>query len=368
MRIAILTQPLRYNYGGLLQNYALQTILKRLGHQPVTLDPNPYVQADWALPLRIIKRVIWKYIFHKQKCGLFWEYKKNREIRILETNTKVFIKKNIIVERYRSINDINLSSYDAFIVGSDQVWRPKYNRGRLGEMFLDFTKEMKVKRIAYAASFGTDDWEFNEEQTLEYSKYIFNFDGISVREDSGISLCKNHFGINATHVLDPTMLLTKDEYIKYLLPSQNNNKEKYLFYYILDHDETKINIVKNYEQKLHIHAATVRAKDDRSKDINQRIQPPLEDWLFAFCNAEFVVTDSFHGCVFSIIFNKPFIVILNENRGSARLYSLLKLFQLEDRLYDPLNDKLKSMIDWKSVNSILNEKRNASLSFLKNYI
>ena len=227
---------------------------------------------------------------------------------------------------------------------------------------------MKVKRIAYAASFGTDDWEFNEEQTLEYSKYIFNFDGISVREDSGISLCKNHFGINATHVLDPTMLLTKDEYIKYLLPSQNNNKEKYLFYYILDHDETKINIVKNYEQKLHIHAATVRAKDDRSKDINQRIQPPLEDWLFAFCNAEFVVTDSFHGCVFSIIFNKPFIVILNENRGSARLYSLLKLFQLEDRLYDPLNDKLKSMIDWKSVNSILNEKRNASLSFLKNYI
>ena len=365
MKIAILTQPLRYNYGGLLQNYALQIVLKEMGHNPVTLDPSPFAHTDWKTPFRIFKRTIQKYLFHQQKVDILREYKKNHDVKLLETNTGKFIKKHIDFIRYKKITDINPREYDAFIVGSDQVWRPKYNKGRLSNMFLDFTKEMKVRRIAYAASFGTDEWEFNEEQTTEFSYYISGFDGISVREDSGVTLCKNHFGVNATHVLDPTMLLKKDDYIKNILSSQENNKEKNLFYYILDSDDTKKRIIKDFEQKLHLHATTVRAKNDKSKNIKQRIQPPIENWLAAINNAEFVVTDSFHGCVFSIIFNKPFIVILNENRGCARINSLLRFFHLEDRLYDPLNDQSDTMIDWNSVNSILNEKRNVALSFLR---
>lgn len=367
MKIAILTQPLRYNYGGLLQNYALQTTLKRLGHKPITLDINEHIYTDWTTPLRVIKRAIWKYIFHKQKVAPYWEYKKNHEYRLLETNTGKFIRKHIEFKSYRNINNLDLSIFDAFIVGSDQVWRPRYSHGRLDDMFLCFSEGMKVKRIAYAASFGTDNWEFSEEQTNKYCHFISLFNAISVREDSGIELCRRYFKKNAVHVLDPTMLLTKEDYFRNILSTQTKDSSKYLFYYILDSNDKKEQIVKEYAERLHLNTITVRAKDERSKEIGQRIQPPLEDWLSAISKAEYVITDSFHGTVFSIIFNRPFTVILNEERGSSRIESLLKCFNLENRLYKACNN-VNTRIDWNQVNCILSARRKMSIDFLVEYL
>ena len=100
--------------------------------------------------------------------------------------------------------------YDAFIVGSDQVWRPSYNQ-HLEQAFLNFTENWKnVKRIAYAASFGVDNWEFTKKQTKECKRLVQKFDFVSVREDTAVNLCKEHLGIEATHVLDPTLLLSAD--------------------------------------------------------------------------------------------------------------------------------------------------------------
>jgi len=367
MKIAILTQPLRYNYGGLLQNYALQSVLKEMGHDPVTLDPSPYAHTDWKTPFRAIKRTIQKYFFHQQKIDILREYKKNHDVKLLETNTGKFIKKHINCIRYKKITDINPHEYDAFIVGSDQVWRPKYNGKRQGNLFLDFIKGKDVRRIAYAASFGTDKWEFSEEETKLYSSFLADFDAVSVREDSGVELCHHYFHKEALHVLDPTMLLTKKDYIHDILQNEKCQNGNQLFYYILDENEEKLQIVNDYATKLHLTPFTSNKSviGKKSDDISKSIQPPVEDWIRGFNRAQFVVTDSFHGSVFSILFNRPFIVILNAERGTSRIDSLLKMFKLEERIYNPCKKNEELAINWEEVNTILSEKRSVAVSFIK---
>jgi len=370
MRIAILTQPLRYNFGGILQNYALQTVLKRMGHEVVTIDPNQYIKTTWKTPLHVLKRFIINHLIMRRNIDPIWEYRKNNKLRKLESNTGRFIKKHIKVCKYNIINEIDITSFDAFIVGSDQVWRPQYNIGRLTNMFLDFTEGTNIKRVAYAASFGTEEWEFSEEETNKCKKLLERFDGISVREDSGVELCNKYFNREAIHVLDPTMLLTKEDYMK-LFASNNSQREgKNLFYYILDEEKSKTDYIKEEAIKMGLDTFTVNACVDMNsiKAISQRIQPPVEDWLKAFQDAEYVITDSFHGTVFSILFNKPFTVILNEKRGSARIDSLLKMFHLEQRLHRSNCLKDNPCIDWNIVNGILSTKRKEAFEFISKHI
>ena len=260
------------------------------------------------------------------------------------------------------------AKYDAYVVGSDQCWRPRYN-AFLTFMFLDFAKEEKPKRIAYAASFGTDQWEFTQEMTSICAPLAQKFDFVSVREDSGVNLCKEHLGVNAVHVLDPTLLLTKEDYT-HLIKAENEPQSKgTLFNYILDPDAAKsafINKVENDKglttfQVLPKCQAETRTKQDVKNRIEDCVFPGVTTWLRAFMDAEMTIVDSFHGMVFSIIFNKPFWVIGNANRGMSRFTSLLKVFHLEDRLLDA--NQLQEVdinrpIDWSSVNAILEQKRN----------
>lgn len=143
MRIAILTQPLRYNYGGILQNFALQTVLKRLGHDVVTLDPHRYNYKWWQYPILILRHAFTRYIRGRRDVPIFAEGFRDKEIRVLGTNIFRFINQNICRKEYWDLTkDIKEQDYDAFIVGSDQTWRWEYNRGmtKLTNMFLDFTK------------------------------------------------------------------------------------------------------------------------------------------------------------------------------------------------------------------------------------
>ena len=328
MNIAIVTQPLRFNYGGIVQNFALQTILKRMGHTVTTLDGDVKVRNTVKNVIRKIIRKIIRLLTNKNGLVLgFWKYQSTTSK--LSKYTKLFVDKYIVK---KDINTVKKRQYDAFVVGSDQVWRPSYSN--LDEAYLAFARKWKnIKRISYAASFGTDDWEYTETETLYCRDLINKFDAVSVREASAVQLCQDHFGVNAIHVLDPTMLLSKEDYIKEINLDSITQSPGCLFYYFLDQNDNKINLVSTIEATKRIKSFTVNSKVEQATAcFEDRIQPPVENWLRAFYDAEFVITDSFHGCVFSMIFNKPFIVIANAKRGYARFESLLKLFGQNERL------------------------------------
>ncbi len=264
--------------------------------------------------------------------------------------------------------DIKKNKFDAIIVGSDQIWRPKYFFSRIENAYLDFAKKWNIKRISYAASFGAEEWEYDENQTINCTALLKKFDAISVRESSAKVMCENKFGVEALHVLDPTMLLTKENYIELFKEACTQQSKGNLFCYILDKKKETNIITDCIAKNKGLKPFFVNSRyEEPNAPLEERIQKPVEKWLRAFYDAEFVITDSFHACVFSIIFNKPFIVYGNRERGMARFESLLKLFELEERLVSSLsevNKVLQMPIDWEKVNSIYKQMKEKSLSFL----
>lgn len=366
MKIAILTLPLHTNYGGILQAYALQTILERMGHDVYVIAKKrkllslPIQKMPFVYGKRIIKNLIGR------RFPLFYEQKVNREGPIIRQYTDEFIHKYIHLKQYDTFSDIQPSEYDAFVVGSDQVWRPKYfGIKQIENAYLKFTEGWNIKRLAYAASFGTDNWEYTPRQTEECSRLVKLFNAISVREDSGVELCKRYLGVDAQHVLDPTMLLDKQDYIN-LFEAHTPQSKGNLLYYILDETEEKKDILKSIVDEKKLNPFNVKSNsDDINSPISERIQPPLEQWLRGFYDADFIFTDSFHACVFSILFNKPFIVYGNKNRGMSRFVSLLTMFGLEDTLVTSSSSLSYIDFDWQKVNFILSQKRKEAHSFFR---
>ena len=357
MRIAILTQPLRYNFGGILQNYALQTVLRRMGHNVVTLDPHRYHYKWWQYPILILRHTITRYIRRYRKVPIFAEWFRDKEIRMLGTNTFRFINQNICRKEYWDLaKDVKEQDYDAFIVGSDQTWRWEYNRGmtKLTNMFLDFTKGWKVKRIAYAASFGINDWEGDAEITNACSDAIKDFDLVTVRESSGIDICNNIFNVKAHLVLDPTLLLTKEDYMKLVERGKKLDvKDGDLYLYLLDENEKNMNLANTISEEMGLkpYTYTSRACDFHGvHTIEERTQPPIELWLKGFDQAKIVLTDSFHACVFSIIFRKQFYLYVNKDRGMERYTSLFNILGINNRIVYSLEDvKNLKPIDYNTV-------------------
>lgn len=336
MRIAILTQPLRYNFGGILQNYALQTVLKRMGHEVVTLQPDTSMRISWRRFLLVFPARVIRFLLGKSDV-IRYEQNYNKINRTIATHTRKFVEANINIRKYRNIRTLSENDFDMIVVGSDQVWRPCYNNSffsTIENSFLDFAKTWSVKRIAYAASFGTDSWEFSEDETTTCSELIKLFDAVSVRERSGIELCKNKFGVDAVHLLDPTLLLKKEDYVNLIVNSGNTTKPMgELMCYILDETYDKKMLIARIAHEKNLTPFRANAQtDDVNASLSDRIQLPVEQWLRNFQEAEFVVTDSFHACVFSIIFNKPFVVVGNKKRGMSRFQSLLEMFELKDHL------------------------------------
>lgn len=375
MKIGILTQPLEHNYGGILQNYALQTVLSELGHEACTIN---IAGRRFQNPLRILasaaKRFFLRILGEDIKIKIWYTVK---ESNIISQATQQFVIKNVkTTDRIRKKVDSKLLekySFDAYIVGSDQVWRPRYSP-QLATYFLDFLKnDTSVKKIAYAASFGVSDWEFTNVQNKKYGSLLKQFDAVSVREDTAIDLCDRYFGLYPIHVLDPTMLLNREIYISLAVKENVKENKGNLFTYILDKGIEKNRIVELVSQKYDLNAFSVMQKINylEDGDINDRVFPPVEEWIRGFVDAQFVVTDSFHGTVFSILFNKPFIAIVNKGRGLTRFTSLLKLFQLEDRMvdsFDNFNFDSFNEIDWNKTNAILNYEKHKSLQFLREHL
>lgn len=372
MKIGILTLPLHTNYGGILQAYALQSVLNSLGHQAILINLPVARKSHKTRLIEFLKRLIKKFILFKTVPLGAWPNEK--ETKIIAKNIIPFIQKNLSViecidKKYLLDVTIN-EGLKGYIVGSDQVWRPAYS-ATVSSFFLDFLSDLHFVKIAYAASFGIDIWPFTEEESKKLGNLINAFKAVSVREDSAVALCKKHWDIDAELVLDPTLLLDKQDYMTLcdLKPDENDKK---IMVYILDKNPSKVNIVKEVSGLLDLSINEVGAKDIfwnvGSKEIEKCVVPPVSEWISGFMNAVFVVTDSFHGMVFSILFEKPFICIGNKMRGITRFTSLLKLFKLEDRLiysYDDFNPNIiNKAIDYKEVNVIRQQEKNKSLSFL----
>ena len=348
MKIGILTLPLHTNYGGILQAYALQTVLERMGHEACVIQRPWRLQIVWwKYPLQIIKRCINRFILGYNN-SIFGELKWNKNQTVIERNTKNFIDKYINTHQIKQISDVKETDFDAIVVGSDQIWRPKYYRLHykyIEDAFLSFTKKWNLKRIAYAPSFGTDEWEYNQVETQKCSNLLQIFDAVSVREQSGIELCEKYLGHKDVQwVLDPTMLLNKEDYER-LIPKDTIAPGD-LVCYVLDANDEINNLITRIasENDMKVFQAASDV-DNVLLPIEKRIQPPVESWLSGFRDAKLVITDSFHACVFSILFRKPFVVIGNKNRGYSRFESLLKRFGLENRLIENASQFKDSMLN-----------------------
>ena len=372
MKIGILTLPLHTNYGGILQAYALQTILERMGHEVVVFDKPMLIELP-PIGKRLIiytKRII------KKMLGMYSGYilisTPNNRTKIERKYTQQFIDKYIHRYIIRKLSEIHQNDIDAIVVGSDQVWRAYYFKmfwaTDMTSAFLGFCED-KIKRISYAASFGTDKWEFDEEETKKCTELIKQFNGVSTREKSGVELCSSYLGYDkCKHVLDPTMLLNKDNYIQLFKSANAPQSEGNMLCYFLDEDDEKANFIEHLSREMNLKPFRVNSEvENPNAPIEKRCQPPVEKWLRGFYDANIVLTDSFHACVFSILFNKPFVAFGNEKRGMSRFTSILEVFGLEKCLITSVNDFSPEIldIDWQNVNRILSEKRSECLSYLQ---
>lgn len=373
-KVGILTQPLHDNYGGLLQAYALKEVIQSLNHEVIIINRRGKETSKARRFFSKMKKKLFKQKINPR------DFLSRNERNIISSKTLAFRKKYISVESEPITDDstmarLNTRGLTAYVVGSDQCWRPKYSP-QITNYFLDFAEEQKaIKRISYAASFGVSNWEYNSQLTKRCSSLAKKFDAISVREDSAVALVEQHLDRKAIHVLDPTMLLEKEHYIKITEEEGVKASSGELKVYILDKTKQKEKIVAEAQNLLGLKEFEVLPKKrfglDDFRTIQDFVYPGPIQWLKGYRDAKFVITDSFHGTVFSILFNRPFIVIPNISRGIARFESLLKMFGLEDRLISDMEDfdletMLNSAIDWASVNRILDKERGKAIEFLDN--
>lgn len=373
MKIGIVTLPLHVNYGGILQAYALSCVLKKMGHDVVVINKLQYrylseFQKMYLYSWRIFQKVFFfkkkVYVFPERDYNRYQDYRKQFMV-----NTAAFIEKHISKIDIKHYGLLDGKTFDAIVVGSDQIWRPRYIENTLctsvDNAFLSFTKGWNIKRIAYAASFGTNEWEYTKKQTRVISRLSKKMDAISVRESSGVDMCKKYLEVNSVHVLDPTLLLDVENYRK-LYDCVIRESNQSIMYYVLDNSERVTDVIRIIEEKTgKKHFSAKAASDDE-------VQPSVENWLLGFDTSDLIVTDSFHACVFSLIFHKPFIVFTNAKRGNERIDSLLSMFGLQDRKIDAntvTDDDIQTLLDMKinfeEVDKILTCKRRESMNFLK---
>lgn len=312
MKIGILTHPQGANYGGLLQCYAFSTYLKKMGHYPIVIRreiENSFFFWEWT---RGILRLL-----HFPRY-----YNPNRvdtTVNIRSFIDKELSRTNSIHSQRQMRNICQEYGLEAVFVGSDQVWRHDYAMKFEYNYFLDFVPDNVIK-ASYAASFGLSDWLYTLEQTTNIKKYLYRFERISVREEDAITLCKENLSIDVQQMIDPTLLLTMEDYNKITSPRLIN--EKYVFVYWLGEQSQITGQIQKYLQDGYtIIQINLR---DYTKLVS------VEDWLSYIKYAEKVITDSFHGCVFSLIFQSTICLYQNDSGGVGRLSSLLKTLLIDD--------------------------------------
>lgn len=350
-KLGILTfhYPENKNYGAILQSYAVLKLYEKIGLEAYLLDYRPYSKT--------LKNILKDIFLNSFEAKGFKEYVK-KYLKIYK----------IDFENKKELNN----TFNIFSVGSDQVWRERNLKEKILTYFFDFVDDNK-KKIAYAASFGVDYWEGDEKLTEEIKPLIKRFDHISVREESGIDICKNTFGIdNVVCVLDPTLMIDREDYQPILddWKDKSHLKKKYIAHMLLDDTEQLRDGSKKIANYLRAEINHIKGKSFNILGKTITLYNKVSQWLTYLKDAELVITDSFHCTVFSIIFHKKFVIVANPARGIARLETLLGKVGLEDRFFTNIDGVLKSGIldkdiDYQEVDKKLEVHRKHSMDFLK---
>lgn len=337
--IGIVGMPGNNNYGGALTYYALYNVLRDSGKSVLFIQQPE--DSEWK-PSTAMKA-------YKNNPYKDFEFAKNYPNR----------------DSMRELNQF----CDMFMVGSDQFFA-SVGLYEFCNKFssLDWVEDRK-KKVAYAASFGRDSISCDDYSRAIMGFFLHRFDKFTVRESSAIDLCKKEFNLDTELVLDPVFLCSLSHYEK-LIQNGNFQKNNKIATYVLDKTENSKSIIDSIKSTLNTDVLSI---DDAYNGCNynttKKDMPKIEDWLSMIQGCKFLVTDSFHGMCFAIIFKKPFVALCNKERGAARFESILKLLGLESRLINSLEDYQNMQeIDWDSVYKKLNLLKQKSYTILSDMI
>ncbi len=340
MKIGIITFHWAANYGAVLQAYALCEYLQDLGHDAEIINFYPPRYKK-----NIFRAIMTKHL--KLIPKRIKEIPKEQEIEKFRT---AYLRRS---EYYSGNKKLKQKQpiYDCYICGSDQIWNMSFlrygERRKTYTYFLDFAPKEKIL-ASYAASFGTE--IYADDLHDDIKKYLKRLDFVSVREKTGLDIV-NGLGIyNACVVPDPTLLLPKQCYEKFL---QNKDpKTEYAYSYMLHGRERDADILFKQLKKSGI-------------DIVYSSNGGIENWLTEIYCSKIVITNSFHGVVFSIIFEKPFVAVLIEGSGmNDRILTLLHKLGLEDRIFNGDISIIHKAINWQTALQKLNQYRESGIDFL----
>lgn len=348
-----------HNYGQILQCYAMQRALREMGYQSFHLkwEDSSLKYSDLSLKSKFIKFLGTLSYYCSVKYKTSFDYSHN-----IDRGFNTFISKNLSLLHIKRIGDIYKKKLDvdAFICGSDQIW------GKSAQYYyLDFLSK-EVSKIAYSASFGGAVLNFFDK--IKIGLLIKDFKHLGIREQEGIDSCKKCGRADAQLVIDPTLLISSEQYNDILSTNCIPNQE-YIFIYMLKNEcSFNMDTVKAYARKRKLKILYVTANG--LEDEYEKIYPNVDEWLGLVANAKLVLTNSFHCSVFSIIFNKQFLVykLTGEcTKMNLRFEQLLHMFKIQhiglekDVLIDPC-------IDYKRVNKVLEELRVYNFNLLNNWI
>lgn len=360
-KIGIITYHRAINYGALLQVYALQKKVKELGAKCVVLD-----YRNKRLENRHKKRRL-SDCNNMKDIMKFLLLSKNQNAK--HEKFRKFARKYFVLSNpLYSVDDLIKiqDEYDKFIAGSDQVWNHKIN-GMDTTYFLDFVSD-RSKKTSYAASFGVSciPSEFKQ----KYSHLLKEFDLLSIREKQGADIIKELLSKEVQVVLDPTLLVTKEEWYN-LAEETNSNKSKYILVYAFGGSKYIKDFAENISKETGYKIIWLSNTYKRRISIKYKKSAGPEEFLGLFKNAEYIITNSFHGTAFSINFNKQFFTeMLPETKGvNSRLEDILELFGLEDRKLDGCDaNVIHKRIDYHEVNRKLEAERKKSIALLKSIV
>lgn len=364
MKVYIITLHRAENYGSVLQAFALQEYIKRLGHKVVIMDYHPerYTTKGRLLRLKNQKKL--------QKSFLFLLLAR---IFILPSYWKKDFVFNNYIQKYLQISQISFASNneavdlfedgDVYCTGSDQVWNSLWNEGIEKALFLDFVPKNKMV-FSYAASIGLS--QINEEEKKLMTSLLDKYEYISVREDSAVNILKELGRDDVVENIDPTLLFKSDFWDSFV--KDNSPGANYVLTYNLHHDPIIDQYAKAIADKRNLTILNVSYNwHDIFRHGHLKWCPTVESFLGLIKNANYIVADSFHATAFSLIFKKPFLIVTPEVARS-RIMSLLKKVGLENRLVDKFDSqKLEdNNIDFIRVDEILELERSKSYAYISN--
>ncbi|MDY6893993.1 MAG: polysaccharide pyruvyl transferase family protein [Thermotogota bacterium] len=351
------------NYGAVLQAAALQYFLKKNGYVPQNIDFQPDGSFDNIFLDQLRNLKLWVKSLDK---------KKKNSTKIISSNAfDLFRKKWITVTEESFFKPSQLYktdfNYYAYIVGSDQVWRNEYTGRAIASYFFSFVKSQEPKRVAYAASFGVDQWELpiKHKKTKKIVELIKQFDFVSVRERSGVEICKSTFGVNSELVIDPTLLVDSSFFDEIAEDSKFKTDSDYIALYKLDQDDEFLKYLNIVKEETDLEVIDIY-KTETASEICYTL---VGDWVAMIRGAKMVVTDSFHCCCLAVIYNKPFIFYPpKHNRGMTRIYNLFDMLCLDlVGLIKPNADevaKFGSSVDYQTPNLLLKNWKDKSSAAL----